>query len=152
MIGAEWQRGQHLAGDICQQAQKDDITVCHHLIVGRDQNIAVLAGQPVRDICVAVGHQNLMSPPGQTGDDRGGNLSGAYETDPRQFTVSELGDDVDEHAFVVIGQIGQVITEVAEVIADADLGVVADLAIDRPQERCFRQTGLLGFQMAGLEQ
>src|SRR5216117_781844 len=48
--------------------------------------------------------------------------------------VSSLGhDEIDEYAFVVVPQVGQVVGEVGEVVADADLHVLADVTIDRGQ-------------------
>jgi hypothetical protein len=47
--------------------------------------------------------------------------------------VSELSDDVEEYTLVVEGEIAQIIGEAAEIIADADLEVVADMAVERDQ-------------------
>src|SRR5262249_34961245 len=42
-------------------------------------------------------------------------------------------DEIEEYAFVVVLQVGQVIGEIGEVVADADLQVLADMTIDRSQ-------------------
>ncbi len=42
-------------------------------------------------------------------------------------------DEIDEYAFVVVLQIGQVVGEVGEVVADASLQVLANVMIDRGQ-------------------
>jgi hypothetical protein len=57
--------------------------------------------------------------------------------DNREFrdanpTRASLGpDQIEEYSFVVVPQVGQVVGEVGEVIADAGLQVVADVTIDR---------------------
>src|SRR5688572_22246531 len=62
----------------------------------------------------------------------------AYSCTIRRFSslsaaASPRADKVEEHAFVVVPQVGQVIGEVAEVVARADLQVLAEVAIDRGQ-------------------
>src|SRR5262249_39965121 len=42
-------------------------------------------------------------------------------------------DEIDEHSFMVVSQVRQVVREVREVIADSDLHVAADVTIDRGQ-------------------
>src|SRR5512146_2277350 len=42
-------------------------------------------------------------------------------------------DEIDEYAFVVVPQVRQVVGEVGEVVAGADLQVLADVTIDRGQ-------------------
>src|SRR5436309_6429928 len=50
------------------------------------------------------------------------------------LTLASPGpDEIDEYAFVVVPQVGQVVGEVGEVVADADLQVLADVTIDRGQ-------------------
>src|SRR6266516_707465 len=45
--------------------------------------------------------------------------------------AASLGpDEIDEYALVVVLQVGQVVGEVGEVVADASLQVLADLTID----------------------
>src|SRR6266436_6173728 len=46
---------------------------------------------------------------------------------------SHSPDEIDEYAFVVVLQIGQVVGEVGEVVADAGLQVLANMTIDRGQ-------------------
>jgi hypothetical protein len=46
---------------------------------------------------------------------------------------SHSPDEIDEYAFVVVLQIGQVVGEVGEVVADASLQVLANMTIDRGQ-------------------
>jgi hypothetical protein len=49
-------------------------------------------------------------------------------------TRASLGhDEIDEYALVVVPQVGQVVGEVGEVVAGADLHVRADVTIDRGQ-------------------
>src|SRR3989442_10184435 len=48
--------------------------------------------------------------------------------------IASLGpDEIEEYAFVVVPQVGQVVGEVGEVVADADLQVLAEVTIDRAQ-------------------
>ncbi len=47
--------------------------------------------------------------------------------------ASHSSDEIDEYAFVVVLQIGQVVGEVGEVVADANLQVLANVMIDRGQ-------------------
>src|SRR6266853_3414742 len=47
--------------------------------------------------------------------------------------ASHSPDKIDEYAFVVVLQIGQVVGEVGEVVADASLQVLANMTIDRGQ-------------------
>src|SRR5438046_10057748 len=47
--------------------------------------------------------------------------------------ASHSPDEIDEYAFVVVLQIGQVVGEVGEVVADAGLQVLANMTIDRGQ-------------------
>jgi len=47
--------------------------------------------------------------------------------------VSHGPDDIHEYAFVVVLQIGQVVGEAGEVVADASLQVLGDMTIDRGQ-------------------
>jgi hypothetical protein len=51
----------------------------------------------------------------------------------RSLSRSPRPDDVDEHALVVVAQVGQVVGEVGEVVADAGLQVLAEVTIDRGQ-------------------
>src|SRR4030095_5823802 len=49
-------------------------------------------------------------------------------------TPASLGtNEIEEYAFVVVPQVRQVVGEVGEVVADADLQVLADVTIDRSQ-------------------
>jgi hypothetical protein len=49
-------------------------------------------------------------------------------------TQDSLGrDDIEEYAFVVVLQVGQIVGEVGEVVADADLHVLAEAMINRSQ-------------------
>lgn len=43
---------------------------------------------------------------------------------------SHSPDDIEKYAFVVVLQIGQVVGEVCEIVADANLKVLADMTID----------------------
>src|SRR5204863_10204870 len=47
--------------------------------------------------------------------------------------ASHSPDEIDEYAFVVVLQIGQVVGEVGEVVADAGLQVLANVMINRGQ-------------------
>src|SRR6266404_664739 len=47
--------------------------------------------------------------------------------------ASHSPDEIDEYAFVVVLQIGQVVGEGGEVVADASLQVLANVMIDRGQ-------------------
>ena len=47
--------------------------------------------------------------------------------------ASHSPDDIEKYAFVVVLQIGQVVGEVGEVVADASLQVLANMTIDRGQ-------------------
>lgn len=42
-----------------------------------------------------------------------------------------LPDDIDEHAVTVVAQVGEIVGKVGEVVACADLHVVAEVAVDR---------------------
>ena len=46
---------------------------------------------------------------------------------------SHSPDDIEEYAFVVVLQVGQLVGEVGEVVAHASLQVVANVMIDRRQ-------------------
>jgi len=53
---------------------------------------------------------------------------------PNEATrASHSPDEIDEYAFVVVLQIGQVVGEVGEVVADASLQVLANVMVDRGQ-------------------
>ncbi len=54
----------------------------------------------------------------------------ATQQSPR---VSHGPDEIDEYAFVVVLQVGQVVGETGEVVADASLQVLSDMTIDRGQ-------------------
>ncbi len=45
----------------------------------------------------------------------------------------ELSDDVEEYPFVVESEVAQIIGEAAEIVADANLEVVADMAVQGEQ-------------------
>ena len=47
--------------------------------------------------------------------------------------VSHSPDEIHEYAFVVVLQIGQVVGEVCEVVANAGLQVLSNMTIDRDQ-------------------
>ena len=47
--------------------------------------------------------------------------------------VSHGPDNIHEYAFVVVLQIGQVVGEAGEVVADASLQILSDMTIDRGQ-------------------
>ena len=59
------------------------------------------------------------------------SVSNRRDAKPARASLST--DEIEEHAFVVVLQVGQVVGEVGEVVAGADLHVVADVAIDRGQ-------------------
>ena len=40
-------------------------------------------------------------------------------------------DEIEEYALVVVLQVGQIVGEVGEIVADASLQVLADVMIDR---------------------
>src|SRR5947207_4133006 len=48
--------------------------------------------------------------------------------------ASHSPDEIDEYAFVVVLQIGQVVGEVGEVVGDAGLQVLANMTIDRDRK------------------
>src|SRR5260370_6771071 len=53
---------------------------------------------------------------------------------PSEATRASHGpDEIKKYAFVVVLQIGQVVGEVGEVVADASLQVLANMTIDRGQ-------------------
>ncbi len=54
----------------------------------------------------------------------------ATQQSPR---VSHGPDEIDEYAFVVVLQVGQLVGEVGEVVAHASLQVLANVTIDRGQ-------------------
>src|SRR5512134_1756025 len=51
-------------------------------------------------------------------------------------------DEINEYAFVVVSQVGQVVGEVGEVVAGAYLHVLADVAIDGGQRATAALTGI----------
>src|SRR5438067_590352 len=51
----------------------------------------------------------------------------------RKSRASLSRDEVDEYAFVVVLQVGQIVGKVGEVVAGADLQVFAEITIDRCQ-------------------
>src|SRR5215468_8253682 len=62
-------------------------------------------------------------------------LESAMSKAPRMSTRALLGpDQINEYASVVVLQIGQLVREVGEVVADASLQVLADVTIDRGQD------------------
>src|SRR5262249_19187650 len=57
-----------------------------------------------------------------------------HEGSPRMSMLALLGpDEIDEYASVVVLQVGQIVGEVGEVVADANFQVLADVMIDRGQ-------------------
>jgi hypothetical protein len=53
---------------------------------------------------------------------------------PSEATRASLGrDDVKEYAFVVVVQVGQIVGEIGEIVADAGLHVLAEAMINRSQ-------------------
>src|SRR5436309_15446082 len=67
------------------------------------------------------------------------------------LTLASPGpDEIDEYAFVVVPQVGQVVGEVGEVVADADLQVLADVMIDRDQRAAAALTDIREVQRSHL--
>src|SRR6476660_6083345 len=62
-----------------------------------------------------------------------GSWSPACQLPSEATRASHGPDEIDEYAFVVVLQIGQVVGEVGEVVADASLQVLANMTIDRGQ-------------------
>src|SRR5215471_9318414 len=62
-------------------------------------------------------------------------LERAVSKAPRMSTRASLGaDEIDEYASVVVPQVGQLVGEVGEVVADTRLQVLADVMVDRGQD------------------
>ena len=47
--------------------------------------------------------------------------------------ASHNPDEIEKYAFVVVLQVGQVVGEVGEVVADANLQILINMTIDRDQ-------------------
>src|SRR5215469_16261209 len=63
------------------------------------------------------------------------SLSSSWRADlPYEFRRASLGrDEIEEYSPVVVLQVGQVVGEIGEVVADASLQILADAMIDRRQ-------------------
>jgi hypothetical protein len=62
-----------------------------------------------------------------------GSWSPACPLPSEATRASHSPDDIEEYAFVVVLQVGQLVGEVGEVVAHANLQVVANAMIDRGQ-------------------
>jgi hypothetical protein len=62
-----------------------------------------------------------------------GGWTPAWPLSSKATRVSHGPDEIQEYAFVVVLQIGQVVGEAGEVVADASLQVLGNMTIDRGQ-------------------
>src|SRR5437588_6128516 len=59
------------------------------------------------------------------------SVSNRRDAKPARASLST--DEIEEHAFVVVLQVGQIVGEVGEVVAETNLQILADVMIDRGQ-------------------